>query len=68
MKVPDFIAYALQRRCTLTQEAIRRSLEIEEWLNKNGIEIDEADRTGGVNANKNPLGSMENIIKAIEEK
>ena len=68
VKIPKDIEKLLRRRELYATEILVISEKIDEFLEKHGIEVEEYDRTSGVEVYVNPEESANRIRKAIKEK
>ena len=68
VKIPKYIEKLLLRRELYATEILVISEKIDEFLEKHGIEVEEYDRTSGVEVYVNPEESANRIRKAIKEK
>lgn len=67
MKVPKYIIKLLKTKANSYSKALSAGVEVDRWLDKHGIEIEEYDRADGCEAAANPYTSINTIIKTIEE-
>ena len=68
MKVPKKIINLLHSRVVHAQRILDVSIEIQEFLDCHGIEVEECDQPSGVEVYVNPEASAKRIIEAIENK
>lgn len=66
MKVPKSIEKLILRRAKLVNSLQIVNYELDEWLDKNGVDVKPCDYRGGVEIYENPYESIERVIKAIE--
>ena len=67
MKIPKYIDTLLKRRTRLANKLIRASAELDEWLDKNGIEPDSLFCHTGVCIYTEPDGAERGVRSAIKE-
>ena len=67
MRIPKYIDKLIDRRARLAGELIGVCGELDDWLEKNGIEAEMEDTRGGVEIYVNPYSSAERIRQAIRE-
>lgn len=68
MKIPKYIEALIEKRKKLASELISTDWKLSEWLEKNGVDIEEYDTRGGCEMYVNPCASASRIKQAIENK
>lgn len=68
MRIPKYINKYLDRRAMHAAKFFDYGYEVDQWLKKNGIEIDSYDGCTGVESIVNPYESIERIREAIVNK
>lgn len=68
MNIPKKVQKLLDRRCKLALQLAEVSYELDEWLDKNGVECESFDTHTGVEIYCNPVDSKRRITEAILEK
>lgn len=68
MKIPKYIEALIKKRKKLASELISTDWKLSEWLEKNGVDVEEYDTRGGCEMYVNPRMSADRIIQAIENK
>ncbi len=68
MKCPKYIKEALWRRASHAAHFLTLDVKIAEFLERNGIEVEEYDICTGVESYINPHQSSKRILDAIEAK
>ena len=67
MKIPKYIDKLIDRRARLAGALMDVCGELDDWLEKNGIEAEMEDTRGGVEIYVNPYNSARRIRQAIRE-
>jgi hypothetical protein len=67
MKIPKYIDKLIDRRSRLASALIDVCGELDDWLEKNGVDTEMEDTRGGVEIYVNPYSSAERIRQAIRE-
>lgn len=67
MKCPQYIKDMLMSRAHHAERFTSLDVDIQEWLDKHGIVVEEYDIGGGCESYVNPRASSRRIIEAIEE-
>ena len=67
MKCPQYIKNMLMTRAHHAQRFTSLDVDIQEWLDKHGITVEEYDICGGCESYVNPLASSKRIIQAVEK-
>ena len=67
MKCPQYIKDMLMSRTHHAERFTSLDVDIQEWLDKHGITVEEYDICGGCESYVNPRDSSKRIIQAIEE-
>ena len=67
MKIPKYIAKLIDRRARLAGALMDVCWELDEWLDKNGVEAEMEDTHGGAEIYVNPYDSAKRIRQAIRE-
>jgi hypothetical protein len=65
MKIPKYVQKLIDRRCKLADQLAEVCYDLDEWLDKNGIECESCDTHTGVEIYCNPCSSRQRIINAI---
>lgn len=68
MKIPKYIEVLIEKREKLAAELISTDWKLSEWLEKNGVDVEECDTRGGCEMYVNPWDSAARIKRAIENK
>ena len=68
MKIPKYIEYALEMRCKLARRLDDYCRIIDDFIDKNNIEVEFEDYHGGVELYVNPEESYDKVVKAIRNK
>lgn len=68
MKCPQYIIDLLRKRAESAERFLHYDVQLAEWLEKNGIEVETYDIGGGVESISNPWASSLRIKDAIEQK
>lgn len=68
MKIPKYIEKLMERRAGLAVLLNHADCKLAEWLEKNGVEVEEYDIYGGCEMYVNPWSSADRIKQAIEDK
>lgn len=66
MKIPKYIEKALQQRVKAAYVLIHSDSIITDFINKNGIEVEDFDYCYGVEMYVNPNASADRVRSAIE--
>lgn len=67
MKIPKYIDTLLKRRTRLANKLIRASAELDEWLDKNGVEPDSLFYHTGICIYTEPDSAERGVRSAIKE-
>ena len=67
MKIPKYIEKALQQRVRAAYTLIHNDSIITDFINKNGIEVEDFDSCSGVEMYVNPDASVDRVRSAIEQ-
>ena len=67
MKIPKCVDKLIDRRARLASDLMDVCGELDDWLDKNGIEAEFEDTRGGVEIYTNPYDSAKRIRQAIRE-
>jgi hypothetical protein len=67
MKIPKYIDKLIDRRARLAGDLMDVCLELDEWLDKNSVEVETEDTHSGVEIYVNPYDSAKRIRQAIRE-
>lgn len=67
MRCPQYIKDMLMSRAHHAERFTSLDIDIQEWLDKHGITVEECDISGGCGSYFNPRDSSERIIQAIED-
>ena len=67
MKCPQYIKDMLMARAHHAERFSSLDWDVQEWLDKHGIEVVECDICGGCESYVNPRDSSKRIIQAIED-
>ena len=67
MKCPQYIKDMLMKRAHHAVRFTALDIEVQEWLDKHGIQVEEYDICEGCDSYVNPYESSRRIIQAIEE-
>lgn len=68
MKIPKYIEKLIEKRAELAGLLNHADYKLAEWLEKNGVEVEEYDIYGGCEIYVNPADSAKRVKKAIEDK
>lgn len=68
MKMPKYIEKLIDRRAGLAVLLSHADHKLGDWLEKNGVDVEECDIYGGCEMYVNPWSSAERIKKAITER
>ena len=67
LKVPRYIRDSLDKRKRAAEMFNKHDLIVSQWCMNNGVELEECDCFGGVEAIVNPDDSKKRILEAIEK-
>lgn len=67
MQVPEHLKYWLAYRTSAALRARKGAIEVDDWLDKHGVEVPKGDRMSGTDYLLDPIGSAERILKIVEE-
>lgn len=65
MKIPKYVQKLIDKRCKLADQLAEVCYDLDEWLDKNGIECEDCDTHTGVEIYCNPYSSRQRIMNAI---
>lgn len=68
MRVPKYIEEALNKRAKLADKFNHYDLIISQFIDNNGVEVEEYDYHGGCESIVNPYNSSARVYKAILNK
>jgi len=68
MKIPKYIEKLIGKRKKLAAELITTDYQLSEWLEKNEVDVEDYDTSGGCEMYVNPWDSANRIKQAIENK
>ena len=67
MKIPKYVEKLIDRRARLAGALMEVCWELDEWLDKNGVEAEMEDTHGGVEIYTTPYDSAKRIRQVIRE-
>ncbi len=67
MEVPKYIEKIITRRAELAMDLNSADHKLSKWLEKNDIEVEECDISGGCELYVNPYDAAERIREAIRK-
>lgn len=68
MKIPKYIEKLIEKRAGLAVLLNHEDSKLTDWLEKNGVEVEEYDVYGGCEMYANPRSSADRIKQAIRNK
>lgn len=68
MNIPKYIEKLIEKRAGLAILLNHTDYKLSEWLEKNGVEVEEYDICGGCEMYVNPWSSADRIKQAIKNK
>lgn len=68
MKIPNYVLDLIVKRQRYVEKALDAAYSLQEWLDKNEIQIEDEDSVGGYEMFSNPYESARRVMNAILEK
>ena len=68
MKIPNYVLDLIIKRQRYAEKAMDTAVSLQDWLDKNEIEIEDEDSVGGYEMFSNPYASSCRVMNAILEK
>lgn len=68
MKIPKYIEKLIEKRARLAALLNHADYKLAEWLEKNGVVVEECDIHGGCEMYVNPWDSARRVEQAIKDK
>ncbi len=68
MKIPNYVLDLIIKRQRYVEKAMDNAISLQDWLDKNGIQIEDEDSVGGYEVFSNPHESARRVMNAILEK
>lgn len=68
MNIPKYVLYLIVKRQRCAEKAMDAAVDLQHWIDKNEIQIEDEDSVGGYEMFANPHKSACRVMNAILEK